>query len=646
MNRAKVSPSLVEVFWDGTLPAKMVSSLGPDHPYVKKPELAPIAQVIPHWEHLAGFAHAKKDGSRRFVMTLSSRNLRRLHAEFGQIKFAEGEHLVGELKARSAEFYKMISQAVKIKAGHLDCHIPYKVPPLAPYQHRAAVFLTETKRAPLFADCGLGKTWAVLVSTEEQIRRGVIERGKTLVCGKLATLETGWLEDAKKFTDLTAKLLWLPSGKGRKEKVAEILREPADIFVINHDGVRVFEEELAKVGFQKVVVDESTILKGYKGSTFYTGGEFGKALMNVSKTADWRVIMSGTPAPNSAEDLWGQIYFLDPDGFLLEGSYADFKSCFMQEVLQGAFFHDGKRRGPTHELKKGAAAAISEIVMPLAFRARIRDHLGELPEKTVIKRFALMKKEQQRHYDEMKKALSTEIDDEFVSVDSKLTQLMKLRQITGGFLIDQEEKPHKVDGHAKEAALDGLIYEEIAPQEKVIIYCQYQYEIKAIAQKYMDLGVVTVYGGNSSAQNLENIKAFIKDPKVKIIVLHPKSAAHGLTFTHCHYMIFYSISYSAEDDYQCVKRIERAGQKHPMCIYYLLAKSANAGEMTIDQIIFQVIQSKTKSQDELITERDLAKEIYTELRKATHGEAGKIQAVQEKVLRKTGRLRQAVAGGA
>lgn len=637
MNSIAVVDDKILLHWDGSLPKALLDKAAPLDKFL---DPAVNHYLIPqHWSNLAGYC-TWSPRHNAFRLNVSVQNLMRLYAEFGLMPVAAGQDKIDRLKERRREHCEMVARAKDIKDGKVEMHIPYKVAPLAEYQHRAAMFLTETARAPLFADCGLGKTWAVLVSTEEQIRRQVLGRGKTLVCGKLATLETGWLDDAKKFTDLSAKLLWLPACSRRREKIVEMMREPADIYIINHEGLRVFKDELIQMGFEKVVVDESTILKGFVGNRS-TGGVFGKALMEVSHNARWRVIMSGTPAPNAANDLWGQMHFLDPDGFCLEPDYADFKARFMDEIRWES--RPGLKAGVKPILKPGAAEAISELVMPLAFRAKIRDHLKQLPEKTVIRRYGIMRDEQKDHYESMKEMLSTEIANEFVSVESKLTQMMKLRQITGGFLIDQKENAHEIKDQAKIKLLDDLVNSEIGRSEKIIIYCQYQYEIRFILDRYKKLGVVTVYGGNASAQNLENIKSFINRPEVKIIVLHPKSAAHGLTFTHCHYMIFYSISFSAEDDYQCVKRIERAGQKHPMFIYYLLAKNEAPGEMTIDQIIFQVLQAKTKTQDKLIADRDVATEIYTELRKLTNGCQGKNQAVSGKVLRQTRRVREAVA---
>src|SRR5690606_552365 len=108
--------------------------------------------------------------------------------------------------------------------------------------------------------------------------------GKTLICGKLATLETGWLEDAEKFTNLKVVTLWEKPGKNRKKKILDRLKEPADVFLINHDGARIFQDELAEMNFDKVVVDESTILKGFRGTDpRIRGGQLGKALMNIAK---------------------------------------------------------------------------------------------------------------------------------------------------------------------------------------------------------------------------------------------------------------------------------------------------------------------------------------------------------------------------
>lgn len=459
-----------------------------------------------------------------------------------------------------------------------------------------------------------GKTFMVLTSTELQIKKGEIQPGKTLICGKLATLREGWEKDAKKFTDLNVKTLWLPTGiKNRRERIIELLNSPADAYVINHDGLRLFEAELTEKRFSKVVIDESTILKNFHGlHKAIKGGQFGRALMSVAASADYRVIMSGTPAPNGPDDFWGQMYFLDPDGITLEPSFNDFRQEYMQLVDlrpknrrmktdssgQEYYVPPGPKDPKEWMPKKDMVERVGGLVNPLSYRIKIRDHLKDLPQCTQMKRMVEMTKEQKIHYKDMLDKLKVVIDDVRITVPVKLTQIMKLRQITGGFIIDNEEVAHVIPDNPKLEELDSLL-EEIGKENKVVIYAQYQWEIKLIESRYKDRGAVTVYGGNSSERNLKNISTFINDEACKMIVLHPKSAAHGITFTMAHYMIFYSIDHSAEDNYQCVKRIDRAGQKLPTFVYYLLC------EGSIDKTIYQVVIDKLKDQEELLSQQSL-----------------------------------------
>lgn len=439
-----------------------------------------------------------------------------------------------------------------------------------------------------------GKTFMVLASTEQQIKKGLIEPGKTLVCVKLATIRHGWITDTALFTNLKIVPLWMKQTskrKERKEKLQALLDEPADLYVINHDGVRLLKDDLIKKRFQKVVVDESTILKSYRGMRGKKG-VFGKALEDVAEHASYRVVMSGTPAPNSAADLWGQFKFIDPCGFLLGRSFRDFKASYMTEMSFGKPGAPGVRTKPI--MTKAGRQAVAKIVDQLAYRIRLRDHIKDMPEKHVMSRSLPMAGEQLRHYDEMEETLETVIDDETVSVTVMLSVLQKLRQITGGFLIDKDEKAHVVKQSPKLQMMDELVNDEIAKDEKIVVFAQYRWEIETLAERYKAHGVRLVYGGNTGEKNLEAIDDFLKKKEVRFIIMHPRSAGYGLTLTVACYMIFYSFGYSSEEDYQAVKRIERASQQRTMRVYYLLC------EDSIDEVMFETIQAKTLDQAQLI----------------------------------------------
>lgn len=461
-------------------------------------------------------------------------------------------------------------------------------------------------------------TFCVLVSTEHQIKQKIIKPGKTLIAGKLMTLETGWMQDAKKFTDLKINLLWAKPGKNKKQKILEKLEEDADVYLINHDGVRVFEKELIAKNFDKVVLDESTILKSYTGlKSRKQGGTFGKALARVAHSANWKVIMSGTPAPNGPQDVWGQINFLDPEGVLLERDHNDFLSAYMKKKVFGRVLKnpDGTDSDEPFDPmtpfkwvpKPQAVKKVKSILEPLAYRVKIEEHLTDLPEKTIVVRSLDMNRTQRTAYLQMKKDLETSINDELITVQNRLVSALKLRQITGGFAIDNTGNPQPLAVNPKLEMLETLMNEEIDRDLKVVVFAEYRFEIEMIAEKFADQGVVTVYGGNSSAKNLENVNQFINDSEVRLIVLHPRSAAHGITLTCAYYLVFYSISHSAEDNYQCIARVYRASQKHPTFIYYLLIKNS------IDVSIYDVLAEKIRNQAEMIDQDKIDDEILRTL---------------------------------
>lgn len=601
MIKASIWKDKIVLRWSGPIPAD-----------IPRAAIQNEQDLVYFWPHLTGFAKWNEKFS-AYLMNLSFQNIERVRMQFGDVI-----QMPYDLQAFDTFFKKMREMSKKVKELPFDTlpKYDYKMQPLGEYQHRGVVFLCNVRRAPLFADCGVGKTYMVLASTAIQLQKGLLKPGETLVCGKLATLKSGWLEDCEKFTDLKAINLWLPQSKNRKEKILELINTPADLYIINHDGLRLFEAELAAKRFKKVVVDESTILKGFHGThKLIKGGQFGRALMNVAAHAEYRVIMSGTPAPNGIQDLWGQFYFLDPDGILLGSNFNDFRETYMDLIdmrpkdQRFKTLSDGscvpRPLGPKDpriwEQKKDAADKIGNIINPIAYRVRLRDHIKDFPDLTIMKRDVDMTPDQAKHYKTMEKELKVLINDARITVPIKLTQIMKLRQITGGYIIDQEEKVHEISPNPKINTLDELL-DEIG-DTKVVIYAQYRHEIETIERRYKAQGIVSVYGGNSPEKNLTNIDRFRKDEAVRYIVLHPKSAAHGVTFTMSHYMVFYSIDYSAEDNYQCVKRIDRAGQKHPMFVYYLLCSKS------IDQVVYKAILEKNKKQEQLLSQQDVDSDI-------------------------------------
>ena len=572
------------------------------------------------------------------LLSFGLQNLKRIKNLFPEAYPTKGQDRIEQLKQDFITYKDDKNIIAEISAGLLDKYpVEYsKLGPLGEYQDKAVRILTYARRVAVFIDCGLGKTMISLTSSENQINKGLVKRGKILVLGKLATLETGWMEDIEKFTNLKGAVLWLATSYKRKEKLLDILNNSgADIFVMNHEGVHVLKDALKAHKFERIIIDESTILKSFTGpESKMKGGKFGKALWEISEHAKYRSVMTGTPAPNGPHDMWGQILYVDPMGHTIESSIHDFRNMYMQQIFFGKppldEFGDidkelAKSVPSTWKAKPELIPEVRAKIAPIVFRAAMKDHLKDMPDLTISVRTCHMDPDQTQHYIEMKENLCTEIDLEVVGVTEALASLQKLRQVTGGFLIDQEENVHEIEGNPKMSLMDDLVFDEIGLDNKIVIYAQYQWEITQLVSRYKEYGAVSVYGGNKASTNLENIRKFREDPDVKLIILHPRSAAHGITFTCAHYMIFYSISYSAEENYQCIKRIERAGQKHPMFVYYAIALS-HKGEEVIDGIMYDVVKHKLRNQDALLSTEEEMRETVERIR-AKHGSKRKGKSV-------------------
>lgn len=170
------------------------------------------------------------------------------------------------------------------------------------YQRRAIEMIESTPSCGLFLEMGLGKTVTTLTAIEELIYQRWAVR-KVLVVAPKKVAEATWQTEALKWEHL--KHLRFSTVLGTAQQRRRALEADADVYVINRENVPWLVKELGHGWFfDMVVVDESTSFKSHQSQRF-------KALKAVLPRISRMVILTGTPAPNSLEDLWSQIYLLD-----------------------------------------------------------------------------------------------------------------------------------------------------------------------------------------------------------------------------------------------------------------------------------------------------------------------------------------------
>jgi len=334
--------------------------------------------------------------------------------------------------------------------------------------------------------------------------------------------------------------------------------------------------------------------------------------------------MTGTPSPNGVLDLWAQFSILD-GGLTLQPSYVDYRRDFATEkVLRGTTYTDGAGKkqnvivwGP----RNGAANEVHRIIEPRMIRFRTADCI-DLPPERFIMRYVEMTADQASFYEDMEERLFAEIAGQPVTARVAIAKLMKLREVTGGFVIDDDGKaqPFNKDA-AKMLELDILLEQSIGdkmgdqgPPFKAIIWAQYKWECKTLVERYgRKYGAQGLFGGISSGAKDRAIRDFKSRDSCRILVCHPASAGHGLTLTQANFAFYYSLSYNFEEFYQSYRRIARPGQKRSMTNYLLIAPN------TIDEELLDAIRSK-KNLSDIVTDGEFDPSGFLDVRGTLGGQ--------------------------
>lgn len=370
----------------------------------------------------------------------------------------------------------------------------------------------------------------------------------------------------------------------------KIVSHEAHIHIINHEGLIIFEKALAARRYDYIAIDESTVIKNPASKIF-------KALQNISSFTKYRRILSGTPSPQGPQDLWSQFYFLD-NGLTLGPDYKEFLSQHFDLIRLGsaeAGTFKGVKPCLSPPNSRNTLGWIRGRLENRVFRCQLRECV-DLPPLTTGVLDVFLGDAQRKHYEEMKEQYCTEIRGKEIVATVAVTKLMKLRQITSGFIIDHEGNPLSlVDPNPKIQVLQDYLA-ELEPGEKVIIFAIYRHEIEMLL-KLFGKRAVAIYGGVSDVKKLNAQDQFINNPDVDRIICQPQSAAYGVNgLTVARYLIFYSIDQRSDTVHQAIARIERTGQTRAMCIKFILAKG------TIDWAIYRSVGDKNSIQQDTIND--------------------------------------------
>lgn len=433
-------------------------------------------------------------------------------------------------------------------------------------QRRTMDLMTTAPRCYVLNSMGTGKTKCTLWAHDYLHSNSLC--GKMLVVCTLSTMRFVWQAEA--FATFPNKKVAVLHGTKAKRLAA--LAEDADIYVINHDGLKTIQAELSvRTDIDVLCLDELAVYRN--------NSDRSKAMRKFAERFKIVWGLTGRPMPNEPTDVWAQAKIVTPNT-----APKFFRQA--QEMLMRKL--DTFKWIPRPEAIERAMAMLQPNV-----RFDL-DAVIELPE--VISRTidVPMTNQQQKIYKTLADNFKVEIGNGQVDAVNAAVAMGKLLQVSGGWVyakqvgaipVFKEDEPMP-----RHQMLTDLINEN---ERKVIVYVPYRHTIDGLSKVLDAAGIehAVVHGDVSHRGELFN--QFQNTDKYKVLLAHPQCVAHGLTLTAADTIIWYLPITSLEIYEQANARITRIGQKHKQKVLHLQSTP-------VEKKIYSLLQRKQKVQDSLL----------------------------------------------
>jgi len=342
-----------------------------------------------------------------------------------------------------------------------------------PYAHQLTALEKSWNKENFayFMEMGTGKTKVLIDNLAMLYDKGKID-GALIIAPK-GVVKT-WYEQELP-THLpdhieNVSILWQPNiTKGQQEKLDSLfeIESALHILVMNVEalstdkGVK-FATKFINSHKTLMAIDESTTIKTPTARRT-------KNIIKMGVNAKYKRIMTGSPITKNPLDLYTQCEFLDP--WLLDfSSYYAFRNRYAE--MKTMHVH-GRSIQVVDKFQN--LGELSDTVKQFSYRVLKEDCL-DLPPKVFIKRHIALTADQQRIYKQMKDQALAVLNGKVTTTMTVLTQLMRLHQITCGYVTADDGTTQQVESNR----LNELMSILEDTEGKVIIWANYQLSVGEI----------------------------------------------------------------------------------------------------------------------------------------------------------------------
>lgn len=401
---------------------------------------------------------------------------------------------------------------------------------LLPFQMRNVLRLVQHMQGASFSVPGAGKTTEALA-----FFFAIREAGDPLFVVAPKNAFAAWEEQLdecvpncnRRFVRLT----------GGEENAKRLLNEGHDFFLITYQSLGKYQKPigdfLARRDNAFVFLDESHRAKNPQSQT-------AAAIRRISVLPKAKLLLSGTPMPQSPRDLVPQVQFLFPDEDILEEEAVErIQKVYVRTTateLGIPDIHYERRNIALAPIEQEAynrmrALSAAANANPNPKDARYLRQLG----KSVIRLLSFV-------------ANPATLAPELSRIDSRL--MLYLCSHDG-------QKIAYVCNRARELVAQG---------KKVLIWSSFIKNVELIATRLADLGADFIHGGVQAGDEEDDgtreqkIARFHADPHAMVLVANPAAASEGISLHKvCQHAIYLDRSFNAAHFLQSQDRIHRIG---------------------------------------------------------------------------------------
>uniref|UniRef100_A0A671LIB3 TATA-binding protein-associated factor 172-like n=1 Tax=Sinocyclocheilus anshuiensis TaxID=1608454 RepID=A0A671LIB3_9TELE len=521
-------------------------------------------------------------------------------------------------KARERHFLEQLLDGRKLENYKIP--VPIKAE-LRKYQQDGVNWLAFLNKYKLHGilcdDMGLGKTLQsiCILAGDHFLRAQEYARSKAPDCCPLPsivvcppTLTGHWVDEVGKFCSKEYLNPLHYTGPPTERAWLQHQVKKHNLVVASYDVVRNDIDFFRDIKFNYCVLDEGHVIKN--GKT-----KLSKAIKQL--TANYRIILSGTPIQNNVLELWSLFDFLMP-GFL--GTERQFAARYGKPILAS---RDAKSSSREQEAGVLAMEALHRQVLPFLLRRMKDDVLQDLPPKIIQDYYCNLSPLQVQLYEDFAKSRAKVNVDDVISTASMQEEEEKPKLKATGHVFQALQYLRKLCNHPalvltpqhpeykhiteqlssqhsnlrdilhapKLSALKQLLLdcglgsagaadggtEAVVAQHRILIFCQLKSMLDIVEQDLLKAQLPTVTylrldGSVQAGLRHSIVSRFNNDPSIDVLLLTTHVGGLGLNLTGADTVVFVEHDWNPMRDLQAMDRAHRIGQKRVVNVYRLITR--------------------------------------------------------------------------